>query len=1326
MKRTFAKFVLFIAASFAFILSAVSVSAQQGTTALVGDVTDPQDKPVTGAKVTVGDAASGVTRETKTDGTGHYQFLSLQPGSYVVRVEANGFRLAMTDSIQALVAVTKTVDIKLEIGSTTETVTVTEGAGPTVNTTDATIGNAFDSHQILALPFEGRDAAGVLSLQPGVSFVPNTNNDTTKANNSVSIDTRNGALNGGRSDQANITLDGVDNNDQLLGTAFTGAVRSTLDSIEEFRVTTAGVGADQGRSSGGQVTLITKSGTNSFHGSGYLQNRSRIGEANDWFNKHNELNAGQSNTPGELVRNVYGASLGGPVKKDRLFFFGTYEASRQNESTQITRNVPSANLRDGVVIYPCAGATAACPGGSVNGASGTTYTFAPGTLGLGPAQIASMDLNCGKARPGFPNGTCPNGNGPDKAAIAQLNKYPTATPGLSTCNNADGFNFACFGFSAPVPVHLNTSIAKLDYNINRSGTHRVFARGNYQTDSSSGAPQFPGFAPNSTTRDTSRALAAGYTAVFSSTLVNNFHYGFTRQSQSNQGLQTQHETSFRFIDDIDAQTSTRAFHVPVHNWEDDVSWTKGKHTLQFGTNLRLINNVRSSNATSFNAALINPLFLNAAPAGSPKGSGGSLDPAAQADGCAAATCPWNFPAVDPNNLGVYNNAIIDLVGIVDQVTGNYNRNGKGVTFAEGQPVPRHFRAWEYEWYAQDVWHLKPNLTVTAGLRYTILEPPYETTGTQAAPNISLNDFVNKRAAAAEQGLAFSPTFGFDLSGQANGKQPYWPYDYKDLGPRISIAYSPNPSSGLFKALFGGAGKSSIRAGFGIVYDHFGEGVVNSFDQNGTFGLSTGITNPASVQTIDGGARFTGVNDIPTVSANGVLLAPAPSGGFPAVPPISTIDNNTQQIAYGLDDKLKTPYSELVDLAFTRELPGGLVFQANYVGRFAHRLLQQRDLAMPADIKDPKSGMDYFAAATMFSKDFYAGVPLSAVQPIPYWENLFPAAAGTCGAGTTATQCMYALYQSNIGPGTFGETNAVFIFDAFCFPACLNQQPGQAPAAAGQPGGPFQFYNPQYTALYAWSSIGKSSYNAGQFSLRSRPTHGVQFDFNYTYSRSLDVGSDAERVQTFGGLSQIVNTWSPFQLRSPSDFDATHSINSNFVADLPFGRGKRFGNTSNRALDAIIGGWEIAGILRWSSGLPFSIGNGGTFPTNFQISGDVVNNGPRPATGRTAQGPGGDPSAFINGPASVADFRFAYPGESGQRNNFRGDGYFGTDAGVNKTIRINERMGLRLSAYAFNLTNSVRFDAATVNANLQNAATFGIYSSTLTQSRRMEFGARFTF
>jgi len=206
--------------------------------------------------------------------------------------------------------------------------------------------------------------------------------------------------------------------------------------------------------------------------------------------------------------------------------------------------------------------------------------------------------------------------------------------------------------------------------------------------------------------------------------------------------------------------------------------------------------------------------------------------------------------VDPNFANVYNNAVVNLVGIVDQVTGNYNRTKTGSVLPQGAFVDRHFRSWEYDWYLQDVWHLKSNLTVTAGLRYAILEPPYETTGTQAAPNLSLSNFVNERAKAMAQGTSFAPAFSFDLSGQANGKKPYWPYDYKNFGPRLAIAYSPKGSGGLWKALFGGAGKSSIRAGFGIVYDHFGEALINTFDQNGTFGLSTSISNPASIQTVD--------------------------------------------------------------------------------------------------------------------------------------------------------------------------------------------------------------------------------------------------------------------------------------------------------------------------------------------------------------------------------------------------------------------------------------------------------------------------------------------
>ncbi|HYA63586.1 MAG TPA: carboxypeptidase-like regulatory domain-containing protein, partial [Candidatus Sulfotelmatobacter sp.] len=308
-------------------------------------MTDKSGAVVVDAVVTLSSPEIGVNLNTRTDKFGAYQFLEVRPATYVLTVTAPGFAVFKQSGLTLLVSTPASDDIQLQVASASMTVEV-QAVTQTVNTQDATLGNTFASQQILALPFEGRDAAGVLSLQPGITFTGNNPaiDDTT--------DTRNGALNGGRSDQANITLDGVDNNQQLRGTAFQGAVRSTLDSIEEFRVTTIGDNADQGRSSGGQVTLVTKSGTNSFHGSLYEQNRPTVTAANDWFNKEAQLSAGLPNIPGKIIRNTFGGSLGGPIKKDRLFFFGTYEGQRLAENVQEQRNVPSANLRDGVIFYP--------------------------------------------------------------------------------------------------------------------------------------------------------------------------------------------------------------------------------------------------------------------------------------------------------------------------------------------------------------------------------------------------------------------------------------------------------------------------------------------------------------------------------------------------------------------------------------------------------------------------------------------------------------------------------------------------------------------------------------------------------------------------------------------------------------------------------------------------------------------------------------------------------------------------------------------------------------------------------------------------------------
>src|SRR5258708_23436023 len=241
-------------------------------------------------------------------------------------------------------------------------------------------------------------------------------------------------------------------------------------------------------------------GTNTFHGALYEQNRPTVTAANDWFNKQAELSNGLPNVPGKVIRNTFGGSLGGPIKKDRLFFFGTYEGQRLAENQQVQKNVPSPNLQDGVVLYPCAPvlnpdgtvstpATTVCPGGTnglppVVGLSGKVYSFAPGTSGVGPAQIAAMDNVCSTVTPVHTANTCPLGPGANPLAgnaqgTGVFQQYPAANS--SPRANAAGFNVSCFSFSAPNPRRLNTTIVKLDYNLTPPGTHRLFLRATYQT-----------------------------------------------------------------------------------------------------------------------------------------------------------------------------------------------------------------------------------------------------------------------------------------------------------------------------------------------------------------------------------------------------------------------------------------------------------------------------------------------------------------------------------------------------------------------------------------------------------------------------------------------------------------------------------------------------------------------------------------------------------------------------------------------------------------------------------------------------------------------------
>ena len=328
-----------------------SVSAQTGTSSVRGVVTDPQGQAVAGATVTLTNSERNFTRTQTTNEEGVYIFSTIPPGNYRLETESGGFKKAAVNDVRALVDTSNVVDVQLQVGDVTEVVNIIAGTEAPLNTADATIGNAFESRRIQQLPLNARNPVGLLSLQPGV--------------------TRTGYVNGGRADQANVLLDGVDNNEQQAGLdvitdeAFASVLRSTPDSLQEFRVVTSNPNADQGRSSGAQVSLITKSGSNNFHGSLYEFHRNTVTTANDFFNNAagsygpddlpvilGEKLAGDPVAPRpQLLRNVFGGSIGGPIKKDKGFFFFTYEGFREASETPVVREVPLPTLGQGIVRY---------------------------------------------------------------------------------------------------------------------------------------------------------------------------------------------------------------------------------------------------------------------------------------------------------------------------------------------------------------------------------------------------------------------------------------------------------------------------------------------------------------------------------------------------------------------------------------------------------------------------------------------------------------------------------------------------------------------------------------------------------------------------------------------------------------------------------------------------------------------------------------------------------------------------------------------------------------------------------------------------------------
>ena len=1210
----------------------------QSTTSIRGTILDPSDAVVAGAAISLENIGTGATRLTTSDEVGFYKILQVVPGIYRIRAEHAGFKSVVGEGIQLLVNTPSTLSLKFQqVGQISETVQVSERLVPLINTVDATIGNTIQNRQVVALPLDSRNVAGLLSLQPGVVF--------TGIDDKVAPDTRGGATAGARSDQTNITLDGVDVNDQQTGEAFKSVLPVTLDSIQEFRVVTVGANASQGRSSGGQVSMVTKSGSNLFRGSLYEYHRNSASGANDYFNNSTVSPlTGKTLEKPKLIRNVFGGSVGGPIRKNRLFFFLNAEDTITRWEEPQLRIVPSSSLRQGILQYvDVSGAVRAMP----------------------PGQLQQLD---------------PRHIGVNPAVLALFQQYPLGND--PTQGGDDGLNFSGFRFNAPMQEDKPSYIGRIDY-VSSDQKHNIFVRGalaNFRQDEQ--PAQFPGQPAARVLLTNSKGIVAGHTWAKNPRLLNDFRWAFTRQALDFTGASTAPGLTLFGVDTLqnfNARNNSRR--LPVHNLTDDVTWVKGRHSLQFGADLRTIHNKRFSEERTYSSYFSNFAWMES--------FGMDVLPADIDEGFA-------FP---------YVNAQMALLGTISQAEVTYFANRDGSIFPRPHIPRREFINNEFEWYVQDQLQLSRQLTMTVGLRYSYFAPPYEKNGFQVRPSVDVNEWFAKRRDGGAIGVPSNanPLLSFILAGKSNNAAPIFDPDKNNFAPRFALAWSPSYSDGVLHTLFGNSGQSSIRFGAAVFFDRTGGTFPVTTDLNGAVGLATLLRTPTAAFNYETAPRFTGFENVSSIP-----VPAAPKGGFPAT--LGFTNNG----GFMVDSGLRTPYSTALNFSISRSLPSDLSVEAAYIGRVGKKLLIQNDLASPlVNFKDPKSGQTWVQAAGIIADLLDRNTDPSQVPRIPFFENVF---APMAQAGTSATEAFYN-HMALFAPSWTDGLHSLDASDDWPTGATIY--------------GKHTFFQQQFDTLPAWTNLGQSSYHSLQLSLQKRLSRGLQAGFNYTLAKSLDNGSSVESEGL--GVGQILNSFDHRQSLGFSDFDIRHQINSNFLVDLPVGRDRRFGASLSPVLQGVLGGWSLSGLARWRTGFPFGAsGNGFFFPTNYFITGPPTLSGQRPQTKVTKSATSG-PNIFVDPEKAYDAFEYTRSGFSGTRNALHGPGFFTLDTGVQKNFNVAENQQVQFRWETFNLTNTVNFDGRAnqagnrgIDFNLIGKSSFGRLRSLAGSPRIMQFALRYQF
>ena len=1285
--------------AFVLALAPAALFAQTATQGLVnGVVTDPSGAVVPNAQVTLTEQGTNAVQTSLTDSAGHYAFPAVNPGDYALAVTAKGFRTTQISQVHVEVLKSVTVNLTLELGAATQTVEVT-GAGENaqLQTTDASVGTELEGIALQRLPSFTRSANSLMFLQPAVT----PSEPMSSAVGSPS-DIFGGNISGARSEQITILLDGGDATSDLEGSNnYIGApgepepspvVPIPQETTEEFRVTESNPNADFGRSSGGEVAMVTKHGTNSIHGSGYEYHSDDGMDGNSWTNDTFDLGKPHQ------VDNRFGATVGGPVLKDRIFFYAGYEGRRFHNAQTFNTEVPNDQMRAGILEFP-----------NAQGAS-VLYPLQPGNI-----TTACGGVSCD-----------PRGIGMSPTIKAQLALYPQPN------NTAlgDGFNTAGYAFTTPTPIDEDIGVMRMDFKLNskwsvfatyhtadisRVGTEQIDILGT--PHSVSADPFYPGYVSFEVTGQLTPTL----TTVTHGSYLHNW-WAWDRQAPAplvsgtaealelaGEGLGQNDSTAKLLADPVNINTQQARGRIwNGHDWYmgQDFSWVHGNHIFQFGGSFDIWNDhhLRTDDVLGgLTSAPINYVEATG------NGSGEFMSVG---------------PAYTPTNLNQsyllrWDELYATVLGLVDRdaqiatYSGTFQANPLGSPLFDNVHIPSFYT------YFQDVYKLRPSLTLTVGVNWGVQLAPSEAQGkevvlTYANSNSPVNyyEYLNNRANALQNGGTFDPQFGYtpvaSLGGPLHGEMRTTAWG--DLGPRVSLAWNVP----YHNWLFGENNQTVIRGGYALVYDRTSAvsealnplltGGLANVDACGgplmTGGCSQAGTTPATAFRI--GVDGTSV-PIPTPTAEAIPLVPSGTGTAP----------------FGLFlsaslDPYKTPgHSHNVDLTIQRALPHNLLVELGFIGRFSRNLSQGVELDAP-DYRTRIAGQTEAQAFDAVATQLRNGVKPSAVTPQPFFEHAgggcsVAEAANGVAAGTPCTQFYAGLDSTD-------PTNGALSFFMQTVDTSMN--------------------NPiDDLQVFEWSSIsdkGFSNYDAGFLQVNKAMSNGLQFQFNWTYAHAI--GNQ--------GLGQqyIYSANSPYNLNidySSELFDRKHTINFWTYYELPFGHGKQY--LTDGPLSRVLGGWYVSGIFTYSTGLPNFIGCDGDYGS-FLGDGTAClsNSALKNKVNFSSLSTGGLPNVFGNPSQSAAVFSSLFRPLISQYSQvpfdeFRAFPIWNIDFSLGKNLIATERYKLLLSGDFFNILNhpflgTIPGEEAggAESLDMNSASTFGQISGQDNQARVIQVGLRFEF